>query len=98
MMIWMGNVGGDYSQADWNLEDPPTGLRTVTRHVAFNQPFTKPPAVILGLTSVDAAEGKNLRVRVEAANVSTTGFNVKFTTWFDSITYGLRASWIAVGA
>jgi hypothetical protein len=96
MTIWMGNVGGDYTQADWSLEDPVVGLRVVIRPVKFKQPMPTQPAVIMGLTNLDAGAGKNLRVRVEAVDVTTTGFNAKFMTWADSVTYGIIASWIAV--
>jgi len=96
-MIWMGSVGGDFTQADWSLEDHVNGLRIVTRPVKFKQPMPTVPAVILGFTSVDAGEGKNVRVRVEPENVTTTGFNAKFSTWADSVTFGLKASWIAIG-
>jgi|SRR5215510_222369 len=98
MMIWMGNVGGDFKQADWSLEDSVAGLRVVTRPVKFPQTMPKTPAVILGFTNLDANGEKNLRVRVEPENITTTGFNVKFTTWSDSVIYGIRASWIAVAA
>lgn len=98
MMIWMGNVGGDFTQADWSLEDPAVGLRTVVRSVKFPQAMPKPPAVIMGFTLLDAHRDKNLRVRVTAEDVTTTGFNAKFITWSDSVTYGLRASWIAITA
>jgi hypothetical protein len=58
----------------------------------------KQPAVVIGLTTIDAHRDRNVRVKVEATDVTTTGFNAKFSTWFDSVTYGLAASWIAVTA
>jgi hypothetical protein len=97
MIIWMGYVGGNYTQADWSLEDPVVGLRVVIRPVKFQQPTKTQPAVIMGLTHLDAGTEKNLRVRVEAVDITTTGFNAKFITWADSVTYGVMASWIAVG-
>jgi hypothetical protein len=98
MMIWMGNVGGTFKDSDWSLDDQVTGLRVAIRNVKFKQPMPKQPAVILGFTSLDAGADKNLRARVEATDVTTTGFNAKFTTWSDSVTYGLSASWIAIAA
>jgi hypothetical protein len=95
-MVLMGNVSGNYGQSDWTLEDPQEGLRTVTRFVKFPYPFSEVPAVIMGLTGLDADAGKNLRVFVQAADITPTGFNVKFQTWHDSVTYGIRASWIAM--
>jgi hypothetical protein len=50
----------------------------------------------LTLTHLDAGAGTNLRVSVEAGDITTTGFNAKFTTWDDSVTFGVTASWIAV--
>jgi hypothetical protein len=97
MTIWMGYVGGNYTQADWSLEDPVVGQRVVIRPVHFPQPTKTHPAVIMGITHLDAGTEKNLSVRVEAVDITITGFNAKFTTWADSVTYGVIASWIAVG-
>lgn len=97
MAILMGNVGGTYDEVDWSLEDPLCGVRTVTRYVKFSVPFPNEPSVIMGITKLDAGATTNLRVNVEAADVTTTGFNARFTTWDDSVTFGVSASWIAVG-
>lgn len=75
-----------------------TGLRVAIRPVKFKQPMPKQPGVIIGLSSVDTDGGKNVRVSVVATDVTTTGFNAKFTTWSDSVTYGLAASWLAIAA
>jgi len=96
MTIWMGNAGGNWTEADWSLDDPPNGARSVKHFVKFPAPFNKKPAVTCGLTSLDAAQGTNLRARVEVLDVTATGFNMRFTTWGDSVTYGMSASWLAV--
>jgi hypothetical protein len=94
--LYAGHVSGNYGQSDWTLEDPQVGQRTVTRSVTFPQPFPGMPLILVNLTGLDAAAGKNLRVRVYPTDVTPAGFNVNFETWADSIIYGVRASWIAM--
>ncbi|HEX5881783.1 MAG TPA: H-type lectin domain-containing protein [Actinomycetota bacterium] len=96
LMVLMGYVSGNHGQPDWTLDDPQVGQRTVIRSVTFPKPFPQVPGVLVNLRGLDAAAGKNLRVRVYAADITPTAFNVKFETWADSIIYEVRASWIAI--
>lgn len=66
-----------------------------TTHVSFQQPFAKPPQVIVNLAGLDVSNARNTRVTVSANNVSTSGFDLVVDTWADTILYAVWVSWIA---
>lgn len=39
----------------------------------------------------------NQRLKVFAENITNEGFDLVFTTWFDTIVYSAEASWVAIG-
>jgi hypothetical protein len=91
-----GTVSGSYTDSDWNLLNG-SGNRSTTRHVNFTAPFSQVPQVVINLSLVDTNNGHGTRVAVSASNITRYGFDAVFGTWADSMTYGLSASWIAVG-
>jgi TIR domain-containing protein/H-type lectin domain-containing protein len=76
-----------------------TGPREISVPVTFDVPFSRPPAVTLGLRELDLGDAKaNIhRISVRAENVQAGGFDLYFATWLESQVYGAVASWIAVG-
>ena len=96
MKIRSGRIGGSYSETDWTLEDPSGGVKTVRRHVDFgDDDFSEGPCVVLGIVHLDTAYTQNVRVNATAENITNNGFDVVFTTWADSKTYGVQADWLA---
>ena len=91
-----GTVGGTYLDSDWTLLNG-SGTRSTTRHVNFTVPFNQVPQVVINLSYVDTNNGHGTRVMVSASNITRYGFDAVFGTWADSMTYGLSASWIAIG-
>jgi hypothetical protein len=91
-----GTVAGSYSDSDWNLLNG-SGNRSTTRHVNFTVPFNQVPQVVINLSLIDTNNGHGTRVAVSASNITKYGFDAIFGTWADSMTYGLSASWIAIG-
>lgn len=79
----------------WTLLDGP-GEREYRRTITFNKAFSAPPEVMIGLSMLDVNPGTNDRVRVRAENITSTSFDVVFSTWADTNVYGLGANWIAV--
>ena len=63
--------------------------------VNFSPAFQAKPSVVIGLTLVDTHKDQNVRVRAEVTQVTTTGFNIKFKPWHDSITYQIGVNWMA---
>ncbi|EGC29182.1 hypothetical protein DICPUDRAFT_58954 [Dictyostelium purpureum] len=73
------------------------GSRDTLRHVNFDRPFGKVPIVALGSTQIDArTDNGQMRWRVDAVNVTPTGFDVKFTTWGDNLLYDVSVDYVAV--
>ncbi|EGC39279.1 hypothetical protein DICPUDRAFT_91250 [Dictyostelium purpureum] len=74
-----------------------SGVREALRHVNFDEPFVNIPQVALGTTQVDSTtDGGQLRYRVDAVNVTTTGFDVKFTTWVNNLISDISVDYVAV--
>ncbi|PRY92608.1 H-type lectin domain-containing protein [Hasllibacter halocynthiae] len=74
------------------------GVRSRDAAVAFALPFSGPPVVHVGLSMWDAAHDANMRVEVQAEDVTATGFRIVMHTWGDTRLARARAAWIAIGA
>jgi len=66
-------------------------------HVNFTQPFTIAPTVHVGIVGIDLDHGANQRLKVFAQNITTTGFDMVFSTWANTKVWGVEASWLAIG-
>jgi len=49
------------------------------------------------LSLVDADSGPNTRIQVQAKNIDVNGFDLVFSTWFESKNFNSRAIWFASG-
>jgi len=74
-----------------------TGPRMVAAPVNFGSVFDSAPGVNLSIGSIDAASQQNLRLRIEAREVTSEGFSVEAPTWGDTRIGRLAVNWIAVG-
>jgi hypothetical protein len=63
--------------------------------ICFNRAFTQVPSVCLSFYYVDTGSC-DVRICVEAKEVTTAGFVLQIRTWEDSKVYGLKVRWIAV--
>lgn len=96
-----GTVQNDYikNAATWNLHvAQPPGERYFLHHVYFQQPFTEgqPPIVLAMLSGLDSDETTNERVHVTAEDVTNYGFDIRYTTWSNTLLYGASVTWIAI--
>ena len=73
------------------------GDRTYSKYIYFKKKFETKPNVIVSLKGIDTGNYKNTRINLFAKNISKNGFILECLTWDDSITYGVYASWIAIG-
>ena len=73
------------------------GDRKYTKYIHFQKKFKTKPNVIVSLKGIDTGSYKNTRINLFARNISNIGFDLECFTWSDSITYGVYASWIAMG-
>lgn len=74
------------------------GPRSVVSAIQFSGDFAKAPGVHVSICSVDAAHEQNLRLRLEATEISPKGFVVEAHTWGDTRIGRLSVSWLAVGS
>ncbi|XP_028395027.1 uncharacterized protein LOC114519150 [Dendronephthya gigantea] len=66
-----------------------------TYHLHFPQPFSKKPSVSVSFSTLDVDKNYNIRVSCYAKDITTTSFNVRFSTWSTTRIYGVGISWIA---
>lgn len=99
-LIQTGIVQNGYTKnaATWNLNvaEPP-GERYFLQPIYFPQPFTErqPPIVLVMLSGLDSDDG-NDRISVTAEAITNYGFNIRYTTWWDTRLYGASVTWIAI--
>src|SRR6188472_1925962 len=84
----------DSDHDGWSLLGAPTheGARIFVGHVRFDQAFTSPPVVHLGLVGFDIAEHDSSRLRVRAVDITSEGFFVRAETWFNTQVYSIDVS------
>lgn len=78
----------------WTGEGP----RVVRRPVTFGDRFLSPPSVSVSLSMVDMSNSANIRMDVQAEDVTKTGFDIVFRTWGDTRIARARVAWQAIGA
>lgn len=90
IQIGQFNTTEDHS---WQKPQPHT-----ERKVTFARPFSAPPQVVVWLTTLDMAAGRNRRVAVYATHVTAAGFTINVDAWGDTVLYAGAAAWIAYPA
>ncbi|KAF4555535.1 Hypothetical protein D9617_2g054960 [Elsinoe fawcettii] len=68
-----------------------------TGWIKFKRSFKKPPTVLVALNMVDTAGNADLRVSVEAVDITEEGCKWKVRGGGDSTVYAAGAGWIALG-
>ena len=95
MTIQSGVVsGGQAGYGEWNLNQG-SGTRSADVYVTFPQEFGEPPKIVLGLVHLRTPEDKSTYVTLNAKDITKVGFNLEFTTAYDSIIQSVNASWLA---
>jgi hypothetical protein len=101
LQLISGNISPGYNtNSDWKLHivDKRDQSREYRVYVGFPQEFVRvAPQVMVALTAIDVDHGRNLRVIVQAENVTTSGFTIVITTWWDTILFAASVSWMAYG-
>jgi hypothetical protein len=89
----------DHTIDGWTLLDvPDTEPRICRLEVKFEQPFTLPPLIHVGIVGLDVSNRDNLRVKVRASAISAKGFTIEAQTWFNTEIWMVEVSWLALGA
>jgi len=71
-------------------------LRSLTRKIHFDSNFEKIPQVNIGFSQfgTDSSE-HDIRISVEAKNVTPNGFDIYVYTWDESLVYEFNVQWLA---
>ncbi|KAF8457855.1 hypothetical protein BDZ91DRAFT_701278, partial [Kalaharituber pfeilii] len=64
--------------------------------IAFDDPFSSPPEVIIGLNMFDFNNLKNLRLKLSADDIMNSSFKLNATTWSDTVMHSMGCDWLAV--
>ncbi|KAF2073374.1 hypothetical protein CYY_005319 [Polysphondylium violaceum] len=73
------------------------GDRKITRKVVFPKAFGSIPKVAIGSHLIDAqTDNGQMRWRVDAANITNTGFDCVFNTWGSNCVYDIIVDYIAL--
>lgn len=96
-MVDVCDCDRDIQAGTWSAEPVtnPKPLQEFRGQITFKRKFAVAPTCIVWLTGFDFLKGKNFRIKAEVIDITTTGFNIKIGTWYDSVLYWAAASWIA---
>ena len=64
-------------------------------HVNFPKQFDKKPSVSVSLAGIDVDSNFNVRAFSSAVDVTTSSFDIHYSTWGDTKVYAIKFSWIA---
>ncbi|MCT8159619.1 H-type lectin domain-containing protein [Pseudoruegeria sp. SHC-113] len=73
------------------------GAREFRHVVSFDNPFSTPPMVQVGVSMFDFDRDTNQRADISAELITREGFAIVFRTWGDTRVARIRADWIAFG-
>jgi|HubBroStandDraft_6_1064221.scaffolds.fasta_scaffold1685805_2 hypothetical protein len=89
----------DASLEGWPFLDTATeGKRVFRSHVSFSRAFSAPPVVHVGIVGLDVSKDDNVRVRVRAIDITSTGFLLEAETWLATKIWSVDVSWLAIGS
>jgi hypothetical protein len=92
-------VALDASLVGWTLLDGGTASdRAVQHHIEFERPFAGPPVVHVGLAGIDVSREDNVRLRVRALDITSSGFILEAATWWNTKIWSVDISWLAIGS
>lgn len=80
---------------DWTLASG-SGDRYYVVQINFGETFITPPTVVVNLSGIDVSGNYNV-LFAYARNITTTGFELVFQAWGDSVVTSASAAWIVYG-
>lgn len=96
MRILTGIERADLNTSGWSLSKG-SGLREFIQPIEFPENyFYIPPEIAVSLSGFDIINSFNARLGVTARNINSTGFDLVYMTWADTIVSGAQATWIAI--
>ncbi|WP_439153805.1 H-type lectin domain-containing protein [Yoonia sp.] len=73
------------------------GQRESRSKVSFAQAYRTVPHVQVSVSMLDMSNISNIRLDVQAENITETGFDIVFRTWADSQVARVRVAWMSIG-
>lgn len=74
------------------------GPRLIREKIEFGDGFRSTPSVMVSLSMWDISNGANMRMDVQAENITPKGFDIVFRTWGDTKVARVRVAWQAIGS
>ena len=95
--MWMqtGVIEGSRADDDWNLYE--WEAASLQRQVNFERPFSKPPRVVVGLTSFAMEQNGYKFVSASVGGVTSEGFEIVFESGRNTQLEKVGAFWLAHG-
>jgi hypothetical protein len=95
---FMSNPGEIIRVGNFATSEVRSAAQTNTFKVhTFAQPYSKPPRIVLGLTSLDVTiHNDNPRMMCTATNITTTSFQVNINTWGSSQINNASCTWLEI--
>lgn len=74
------------------------GERKFIKHIDFKDPYDAyAPNVVVYLTGIVQNNKFNNRLQINPINVTETGFDIEYKTWWDSRIKRIWSNWVAFG-
>ena len=73
------------------------GARQTDKRVDFSESFRGLPVVQVSMSMFDVSNNANIRVDVQAEEITEDGFLIVFRTWGDTKIARVRVAWQAIG-
>ena len=74
-----------------------TGPRERHKRVTFKEKFINPPSVTLNISLWDVHNETNFRMKLQAIDITESGFTASFETWDDTRIARMHVTWQAIG-
>ena len=79
----------------WSLSTVGVGNRIYTSpDIAFPEPFPNTPQMVAALAGMEGIQGTG-RITIELENIQAEEFNIRVTTWDDTLLNSVMVTWIA---
>jgi hypothetical protein len=99
MAFLAGTESMGFKSEGWTLDsDPPHDADRFHRaRVGFARPFRGLPLVHLGISGLDVDNRDAARLTVGATDVTSEGFTIVLSTWFNTRIWRVDVNWLAIG-
>lgn len=87
-------ASGNFDTTNIRSKDEPQPKNSMT--ITFNKQFGRIPRVLVALNYVNMSNGKNLRIKAFATDITKTGMQLNIDSWDDSVLYSAGAGWLAI--